>query len=430
MVLRVASMLVGLLAIVSAWGADLESEGPEGEQQGLATGDPGAPVEAVERETQAQSDPLAERQAEQVEKPKVWAEEPSSGDVYGSLRVRYRRTDDAGEGVWGDAGSRAGLAGRWQFRPRSWLFGRAEAGFNLLDGLDRVLNPEGRSKEERGAGAFLRLLYGGVELPNALVTVGKNWSPYYQVSSFTDRFQGLGGQAVGTYNARTDGGRTGTGRADGALQTRFLIDFLPKQVPLKPFHLNVQLQHGNAIPTVAGEHYGIAFGLSALLKTRDDFALGVAYNRAEVPNPSDPTLRAAGIEGSAQAFLAGGRWFQDDWYLGATLARLENHEATNDDIYFNGWGGEVYGQYRIWRRLWAIGGWNQLEPDGDEADAGSYRIKYGVLGLRYTFDDFRRFVYLNVRVDDSRDADGSKIGNVYTIGVRWDFDWRVIARQR
>lgn len=384
----------------------------------------------VERETEALNDPLTQRQTEQVESPADWAEEPSAVDLYGSLRVRYRRAEGGGEGVWGDAGSRAGLAGRWQFRPQGWLFARAEAGFNLLDGLDRIFNPEGRSTSERRGEVFRRLLYGGIELPNALAVVGKNWSTYYQVSAFTDRFQGLGGEAVGTFNARTDGGKTGTGRADNVFQTRFLVEDWARELRLKPFHLNLQVQHGNEIPAVPGERYGLAFGASAILTTEDDFTLGLAYNRAAVPDPDDPDLRAAGIDGSAQAILAGTRWFGDDWYLGATLARLENHEATNDDIYFDGWGGEVYGQYRLWPRVWAVGGWNQLEPDGSEDQARAYRIEYGVLGLRYTFDAFRRFVYVNVRIDDSRDADGSRLGNVYTVGVRWDFDLRLVTRPR
>ena len=40
---------------------------------------------------------------------------------------------------------------------------------------------------------------------------------------FTDLFQGNGGSASGTYNAGTDGGATGTGRADSVLQSRFLV---------------------------------------------------------------------------------------------------------------------------------------------------------------------------------------------------------------
>ena len=59
--------------------------------------------------------------------------------------------------------------------------------------------------------------------------MGKNWSAYYQVGGWTDRMQGAGGAALGVYNAQTDGGPTGTGRADTTLQTRLTIDFLPER---------------------------------------------------------------------------------------------------------------------------------------------------------------------------------------------------------
>jgi hypothetical protein len=43
-----------------------------------------------------------------------------------------------------------------------------------------------------------------------------------------------------------------------------------------------------------------------------------------------------------------------------------------------------------------------------------------VIGLRFTFDEFRRMVYANIRIDDSTNADGTESGNVYTVGIRWD----------
>ena len=102
------------------------------------------------------------------------------------------------------------------------------------------------------------------------------------------------------------------------------------------------------------------------------------------------------------------------------LARLENHDTTDDGIYFNGWGSEFYGQYHLFDRLWLIGGFNVLEPDSDQVQARDYRVRYGVLGLRYTFDDFRRMIFVNVQIDDGFTADGTQASNIYTIGVRWD----------
>ena len=102
------------------------------------------------------------------------------------------------------------------------------------------------------------------------------------------------------------------------------------------------------------------------------------------------------------------------------MARLENHETTNEGVYFDGWGWEVYGNYRLTGPLWLVAGWNLLEPDSGEGQAGDYRLHYGVLGLWYSFREFRQMIYFEARIDDSRNADGEKPGSVYTVGVRWD----------
>lgn len=389
------------------------------------TGPERPPAPARAREQAAEEDPLTQRQTEAEEdaepppdaKP---APEPNELAVYGSLRVRYRWNPDS-EG-FEDGSSRIGLQGRYQLRPRKWLFARAEAGFNLLDEVSALAgsnanNPGGG----RGDTFFRRLLYVGYESPRLFLIAGKAWSVYYKVTGFTDRFAGSGGSASGTYNAGTDGGYTGTGRAENALQTRMLIDFLPEPWGIEPFGLNIQLQDGEPIPGVAGHRYGRALGLSALLDTRQNFSLGIAYNHAQVPDADEPELRARGIDGDARALALGARWFDDDWYLATVIARLVNHEATNEDNYFDGWGYELYAQYRLRGKWWLIGGGNWLSPDGDQRQAGDFRVKYGLIGLRYALRDFDRFLYVNLRADRSLDQRGSALGNVVTAGLRWNF---------
>jgi predicted porin len=377
-----------------------------------------AQEEARAREVTAEEDPLAQQQAESVEKPEEKAAEPNRINLYGSVRFRYRNQE--GEEILGDGDSRIGIEGKWQFLHEKWLFGRVEAGINLLDELDFLLNPKGRPPERSfGDAMFPRLAYVGIDLPSTIAVFGKNWSTYYQVASFTDRFEATGGSASGTYNAGTDGGETGTGRADLTLQTRFLIDFLPQKW-MKPFNVNVQIQHGQPIPWINDVHYGTAFGLSTILQTKNDFTLGVAYNWAQVKDKDNPAVQAAGIDGNAQALLIGSRWFGDNWYVGVTVSRLHNLDATDEKIYFDGWGWELYAQRRLLKRLWVVGGWNQLEPDSDQVHAGAYNVNYGVIGLRYTFKEFTRMIYVTAQFENSHNADGTRVGNIFTVGLRWD----------
>ncbi len=374
--------------------------------------------QARQRERTEEEDPLSKRQADRVDRVDEWLDEPDEFEFYGSARVRYTVRD--GKSDWDDGGSRLGLSGQWQYRPRSWLFGRAEAGFKLINKTDQTLAPKGRSKDQDDE-VFARLLYAGIESPNLIALAGKNWSTYYQVAGFTDRFESTGGSAGGTYNANTDGGNTGTGRADRVLQTRLLIDFFSDDWWIKPFNLNIQLQHGEPIPAVDGVDYGTAYGLSAILQLLNDYTVGIAYNRAMVTDTTDDRVRAAGIDGDAEALLIGTRWYGERWYVGAVVSRLDNHETTNERTYFDGWGFEVYGSYELTGRWWLIGGWNYLTPNDDQAQAGDYRLNYGVIGARYTLKDAARMFYVELRLDDSRDADGSDMGNVYAAGVRWDF---------
>jgi outer membrane protein N len=375
--------------------------------------------EVRNRELSADEDPLAQRQSELAETSEGVIAAPDELRLYGSVRIRYRDTE--GGTVWGDGGSRFGVSGRLQFKPKHWLIARAEAGFNLLDTADLLYNrgdrPEGRHV---GDEVFLRLLYAGIETPDFMLTAGKSWSTYYRVASFTDRFQGAGASASGTFNAGTDGGYTGTGRADGVIQTRGLVNAFKTISILKPLNLNLQVQHGQAIPKIPDKYYKTTIGLSSVLRTAQGVGIGVAYNHANIDGSDLPSLSANGIDGDATALILGARWFGENWYIGSVVSRLNNHETTEQDIYFDGTGWEVYGQYRVHKQWWAVGGWNKLNPDSSETQAGEFDVNYNIIGIRYSFREFSQMIFANARIESSRLSDGRQASNVYTIGIRWD----------
>ncbi len=347
-------------------------------------------------------------------------EAPFKGDVYGSVRLHFRSTDEGT--ILGDSGSRLGAEAEWRTRSDSWFYARVEAGFNLLDEVDQLLNPGGGAGEgKQGDSLFARLYNVGIETPVVVASYGKSWSTYYRIGNFTDRFDSTGSSAIGMFNANTDGGATGTGRADSVLQTRAFIDFLPERWGVKPFNLNIQLQSDQPVPRVQGVNYENAIGVSAVLESREDYTFGVAYNRARIGDLDDAAVKAAGIVGDAQAYLIGARWFNEQWYLGFTLARLKNQDTTDQGTYFLGWGSELYTRYKLIKGYWLVAGYNWLEPDSDQIQVGDYKIQYGVVGLRYSIDDFNRLVFAEWRLDGSVSEDGTQLGNIFTLGVRWDF---------
>ena len=66
-------------------------------------------------------------------------------------------------------------------------------------------------------------------------------------------------------------------------------------------------------------------------------------------------------------------------------------------------------------------GLNAIEPDQDDPDVGEFRVRYAVVGARYSFDSFKRMVYLEYRINEGRLTDGSRLKDEVTVGIRWDF---------
>lgn len=373
--------------------------------------------ETVDRELEAGEDPLLQQTSELQNAPAYRYKDHTALRPYGSAQLRYSATDQTAD--LDDGGSRIGLNGELQFQPEFWLLGRVEVGFNIFNSVDRLLSSSDRLRTD-DVKASTRLLYAGVQTPSTTITFGKNWSSYYQVSGITDRFESFGGDASGTFNALSDGGASGTGRADNVLQGRFSINRLPEAWNMKPFKLNIQLQPGEDIPQVDGAKYSHSLGISALLESRSEKVVGIAYNQAFIDNDERSELKKQGLGGDARALVLGTRVFGDHYYAGTTLSRLENQETTDQGTYFDGWGWEVFSSYNMANNWWVVGGWNMLEPNHNEPLAGKYRLRYAVIGLRYTFEEFRQMIYSEVRLDDSRNADGTRPGNVYTLGIRWD----------
>jgi predicted porin len=391
-----------------------------------------ATQEAVDREAGASEDPMSEQEVKTLEVPVQPAVKKYDYSLYGNYRLRFRSTDGSDYAL-SDGGSRLGADAQYQLLPKLKVFGRAELGFNLLSELDFLIDSKDSAPEGKDGNSFFkRLLYVGLEAPGYFLTYGKSWSTYYKVAGFTDRFAGTGGDASGAYNAGTDGGATGTGRAQSVIQTRLHMGKLPEVIGIKPFNLNLQVQQGEPIPLVDGARYGTAVGLSGVYQMQPDFSLGIAYNFAEINDRDDPDIREAGLNGNVHALLVGTRQFGEKWYLGTVVSRLLNQQTTDQGKYFDGWGWEVYGQYQLREKIWLTGGWNYLRPDSDRF-SGDYEIKYGVLGLRYSHDGFQNMIYANVKFDGGHLTDGEALGNVVTIGLRWnlgEISKRVVERYR
>ncbi len=368
-----------------------------------------------ERELEANENPFAQKKQAVLSA----SDSTSRFEFYSSIRVRNRRTDS--DDVLEDFGSRVGLDGWYETGPRQWVFARYELGFNLLEELD-FDSSSSRPDQEFGRTVFTRLGYVGMQFGENVLVIGKNWSTYYQVAAFTDRFDSVGGQASGAFNVQTDGGASGTGRADEVLQGQLQAGVFGKSAKRKPLEINLQVQARQGIPGLAGFKYERAFGISSVLGIASDFDIGIAYNRGEIDIERIPVENRNGLDGDLSAWLLGARWHNDDWYLGATWSRSSNLHTTDTLTYFDGEGVELYGQYRIAPNVWVLAGVNKLDPDSDQSQAGEYQLEYAVLGLRYLFGGFSRMVYLESRIGSGSNEDGTDDDNQVILGLRWGFN--------
>ncbi len=386
-----------------------------------ASDGPRTPGDTDGRETEshrAGEDPDADRRLER-------ALEPDAGlktfewSYYGSVRLHAIDNFDLETGATelrlGDGASRVGVTADWQMTENWNLFGRAETGFDILD----TFTAKGQNDDD---GALSPRLYNlSIESDWLFAKLGKSWSTYYKVAGAADRFLIFGGKAAGIYNAGTDGGATGTGRADDALQSRFYLD-IERWTSIRPFNVNLQLQQDQPIPRVSGKRYDTTVSFSAWLESEGDLGVGIAWHRASIDEPGDPAIVAAGIDGDATAMAASFTSSGERWYAGLVLTRLENIETTDQGQYFKGYGIELYADWQLSEKWWVVGGGNWLDPDSDQSQAGDYTVRDAILGVRYILEQHNSMFYAEWRNDWGTLSSGLEKKNEFTIGFRWDFE--------
>ena len=337
--------------------------------------------------------------------------EPIHLTFYGSARLRVTAGNE--DLTISDNRSRVGMVAGKFINPGLEIFTRVEFGMDLGRSLDNLLIPKD-SPPAGTEGLFPRVGLLGFGTRFGAITAGKQWSAYYDVSGYTDRFAVFGAVATGTYNASTDGGRTGTGRADEALKYRVVED---------RFALSLQAQGKNEIPQAFGQRYDNAVGGSLEYSGDRGLSAGIAYNHAFIDDVDD-VLRAIGLDGDAQAGVVGVKYEEGPWYVGGTLARTKNHDTTDTNQYVDSTGWEIYSRYRISKRTRVVAGYNWLDPDKGDADAGRFDIRSAIAGFQWTYSklDYGDIVYFEVLLDGGHNVDGTRRDNIYTVGFRYSVE--------
>ena len=255
-----------------------------------------------------------------------------------------------------------------------------------------------------------RLNYVSLSRGAFTAVVGKNWGVYYDIAGMTDKYMVFGALGNGTYNAGTDGGGSGTGRAADVLQLRIKKDV---------YNLGLQVQyHPKEFDFLYKGDYEYGAGISLFYKGLDNgVKIGLTGNYAHFET-SDPLL-----DGHDVALLGGVSYQKDAVSLDYTIGVSKNHITDDQGNYIQGVGSELYLRYRI-KEKWRLAlGFNYVFPD-DERYIGEYEVKDHIASLQYALnEDYTRLIYFETKYSGGTNADGSETSSASALGFRYLLDY-------
>ncbi|KPJ98242.1 MAG: hypothetical protein AMS20_16405 [Gemmatimonas sp. SG8_28] len=333
--------------------------------------------------------------------------------LYGSLRGQvafYRETVE----LQGNA-SRIGFRlTRDFFDAGIRVFGQVELGVRVIDdlaGFNVSANPESYGRLEAAQGRnpiFARLGFVGFDLGRfGLLTAGKQWSTYYDVSGYADEFWVFGGRVSGTYVRGSDGGGAGTGRASKALTYRYRLGGLSLGAQMQ-----LEANRLTGLGSVGGSiQYALPVGLT----------FGAAVNVGDVPDVIRESI--LGAKANELAIVFGAAIERPRWYAAVTYSIQDSHDLVNVDtltVAFDAAGLEAIAYYDIGRRFRVSAGLNVLDPEPVAPIHPDFRVRFGVLGGAYYFNS-QTLIYAEWKLEDSVNELGIDQPNAFVIGVRLDF---------
>lgn len=275
-----------------------------------------------------------------------------------------------------------------------------------------------------------RLGYIGVDFDKyGTLTIGKQWSAYRDVTSYTDRFNVFGARASATFIGGTDGGENGTGRADQSIIYRNRFG---------SFYVGAQLQ-------ARGENndkFIDGFGVSAQLEIMKGFFAGVAYNRAFLSKNLINSGNILGLSGHPAYLSFGTKYIGDKIDFGVVGILQKNGDFTQGfyqdseagllkpTVVFNAKGLEVFGNYKL-KKFSILAGYNLYMPDTNNIStvSGQYPVSTEfrksdfITGVTYHPVKFVH-LYSEQRISFGKNAIGSKEQSVFTMGLKIDLSER------
>lgn len=260
---------------------------------------------------------------------------------------------------------------------------------------------------------WLRLGYVGIEHEAyGRFTMGKQWGVSYDVAGVTDYFEVFGAEAQGTYNYGTDGGFSGTGRAEQALQ--YKVNYQNVSFGAQ-YLVSDDLIHTDIAPENPNnkQNFGVKFndsyGMSVVYQAPYDIGLGIAYNKAKISLVADigdskDAIQSPKIDDEIiTAHITYRPYGSLGLHAALVFTDMKNHEINDiGKVMAKSSGIELFSAYRFDNDISLIVGYNSLKDNSNTlvASASDYHLKYFILSAKYHWDD-DFYLYIESKIDDS-----------------------------
>ena len=256
-------------------------------------------------------------------------------------------------------------------------------------------------------------------------TLGKQWGVTYNVTGVTDVFDIFGAEAVGVYNFGTDGGFSGTGRAEQAMQYNWSND---------KFKIGVQYQATEEIIEFAplnGENpeitvnFSDSFGFSVIYQAPYKLGFGIGYNKATISLAQEPLNELSADDILVAAHITYSHLRAQGFQMSLVYADMENHEINDVGKVMNkATGIELHSSYRFDNDIALVLGYNSLKDNstGDAGSNGVFHKKYIVVGAKYHWiEEFHLFTEFKIDSSTSSEQDVDLSEDAFGIGMAYEF---------
>lgn len=321
--------------------------------------------------------------------------EQSSLELGGYLQAQTHVNTDTGNTATDSGASRLFLSGTHNLTDDVQAFGIVEYGLNFTN-------------DDSNADDFSQRL-GNVGIRSkrfGQLTVGKQYSTFYDVAGYTDTSYQYKDAVTGAFGTIVSD-RGGFGRGSDIIQ--YKKNFAFNENNSLDFGIQTTQQDdknlGSDTSSLALDN---AYGASLVFNT-GNLKLGAAYQTVE----AEGSMIQSGDDQIAAA-VVGAFYNSEKFTIGANYTEGKNNQQDSLGMLNDSNGYEIMAHYRIVPTVKVYGGYNHLDVDSSV----NYHVDYATLGLTKGFGDQFR-VYLESRIDTGTSRASASYGNEIALGMHY-----------